>query len=88
MRGATVGHPVSEVTAGLSWSIPHVKGKVTVVPPADGLRMRSMHLLSGAGGERLCRRPFRAAVKIVPDANARSEGGGSTERSGLAATKW
>jgi general secretion pathway protein D len=82
---ATLIATVSEVTGRNFVVDPHVKGKVTVVSSspmdADAVYATFLSVLAVNGYAAV---PSGAAIKIVPDANARSEGGGATGRSGLA----
>jgi len=76
---------VSEVTGRNFVVDPRVKGKVTVVSSspmdADAVYATFLSVLAVNGYAAI---PAGASVKIVPDANARSEGGGSIDRGGLA----
>jgi len=76
---------VSEVTGKNFVVDPHVKGKVTVVSSspmdADAVYATFLSVLAVNGYAAI---PSGASIKIVPDANARSEGGNPAGRDGLA----
>ena len=76
---------VSEVTGRNFVIDPRVKGKVTVVSSspmdADAVYATFLSVLAVNGYAAV---PSGAAIKIVPDSNARSEGGGFTAGGGLA----
>ena len=76
---------VSEVTGKNFVVDPKVKGKVTVISstPMDASAVYAT-FLSVLAVNGFAAVPAGTSIKIVPDANARSEGGGAVDRGGLA----